>query len=93
MDKYDVHLDLVADNSLRLILERLKKNSLVLEFGPANGRLTKYLHKDMNCTVDIVEYDAHSGQAAAKYARNVFLGEQDGDIEKYRWAKINRYKI
>lgn len=84
--KYDFELDLESNNSLKLINDRLKDNSKILEFGPANGRLTKHLNINRKCTVDIVEYNAGSGKDAARFARKAFLGEEEGDIEKYFWA-------
>ena len=84
--KYDVGLDLTSDNSLKLIDDRVRDNALVLEFGPANGRYTRHLHENRQCTVDIVEYNAASGSEAARYARTAILGTEEGDIEKYIWA-------
>lgn len=85
MSKYDCELDLDSKNSLSIIIKMLKPNSKILEFGPANGRLTKYLNKVMECNVDIVEIDEEAGLNAAQYSNKSFLGEQFGDIEKYIW--------
>ena len=87
LEKYDVPLDLNLKTPMKLINDRIKKNSTVLEFGPANGRLTKYLKECKNCTVDIVEYNDISGKDAAQFARNAFIGKDEGDIEKYIWVK------
>ena len=87
MSKYNVPLDLETDNSLRWINECLADNSTILEFGPAHGRLTKYLVMNRNCLVDIVEIDTNAGKNAAKYARNSLLGPEEGNIEKFIWAK------
>lgn len=84
--KYDFKLDLNSRNSLKLINDRLKDDSKVLEFGPANGRLTKYMNIKRNCIVDIVEYNHISGKDAAQYARKALIGDKEGDIEKYIWA-------
>lgn len=83
--KYDYGLDLKSKNALKLINDRLNDNSFILEFGPANGRLTKHMSKNRNCIVDIVEYNPISGKEAAQYARKALIGEKDGDIEKYIW--------
>lgn len=85
--KYNFAINLKSRNSLKLINDRLKDNSLVLEFGPANGRLTKHMSENRNCIVDIVERNPISGKDAAQYARIALLGEEDGDIEKYEWLK------
>ena len=94
MGKYDFPLDLNTNNSLKLIVDRIKDDSCILEFGPANGRLTKYLHNEKNCTVDIVEYDLESGLDASVFARNALLGPQKGDITNFYWEdylKSNKY--
>lgn len=85
--KYDCELDLKTKNSLKLINDRIKNNSLILEFGPANGRFTRYLYEKRHCIVDIVEYNSISGKEAAKYARYALLGEVEGNIEKYIWLE------
>lgn len=85
--KYDCDLDLQGRNSLKLFNDRIKDNAKILEFGPANGRFTRFLKNNRNCCVDIVEYNNISGQEAAQYARNAFLGEKEGDIENYIWAE------
>lgn len=96
MSKYDFVLDLNGANSLSLIIKHLSPNSRILEFGPANGRLTKYLKEKLFCEVDIVEYDEAAGQEAAKYALNSFVGKEIGDIEKYKWLetlKLEKYNF
>lgn len=93
MSKYDFELDLEHENSLSLIIDMIRPNSEILEFGPANGRLTKYLKDRMHCKVDIVEIDEEAGKEASKYSRRSFLGEVMGDIEKFEWLKsINNIK-
>ena len=74
MNKYDTELDLNTENSLSLIVEQLRKNSEVLEFGPATGRLTKYMQESLHCQVDIVEIDPSGFERAVKYARDGVLG-------------------
>lgn len=93
MSKYDFGLDLEHENSLSLIIDMIRPNSEILEFGPANGRLTKYLNNKMHCKVDIVEIDEEAGKEASKYSQISFLGEVMGDIEKFEWLKnINNKK-
>ena len=87
MSKYDFVLDLDSDNSLKWINECLTDNSIILEFGPANGRLTKYLVEKRHCTVDIVEIEAEAGEQAAKFARNSLIGTEEGDIERFIWEE------
>ena len=87
MSKYAFALDLESDNSLKWINDCLTDNSVILEFGPANGRLTKHLAEKRHCTVDIVEIDAEAGEQAAKFARNSLIGNEEGDIEKFIWEE------
>ena len=54
--KYD--LELITDelNALSIMLKQIQTHSLILEFGPANGRMTKYLKEVLKCDVYIVEF-------------------------------------
>ena len=74
--KYDFGLDLTSNNSLKLINDRIAADSVILEFGPANGRLTKYLKNNKNCEIDIVEINPISGKIAAKYSRRALIGNE-----------------
>lgn len=90
MGKYNFKLDLYDDSIISWIAGRITPNSVVLEFGPANGRLTRYLSENKNCKVDIVEIEEQSGKDAAKYAVHAFIGEERGDIEKYFWLETEQ---
>jgi 2-polyprenyl-3-methyl-5-hydroxy-6-metoxy-1,4-benzoquinol methylase len=85
VDKYNFELDMVGDNSNSLILRNILPNSNVLEFGPAHGRMTKYLKENLNCKVTIVELDEEAGNSAKIFAEESFIGNHWGDIEKYQW--------
>lgn len=94
MGKYDFSLDLNTRNSLSVILNYIEKNSKVLEFGCANGRMTKYMKEELNCEVDIVEIDYEAGIEAAQYANLTCLGKTEGNIENYYWydaLRNNKY--
>ena len=86
MGKYDFDLELVGQNSLLLILEQIRKGSTVLEFGPANGRLTKYLNQSLQCRMYLVEIDEDAGKEALQYAEDLVVG----DAEAYEW--VERYQ-
>jgi len=79
--KYDFELDMVNTNSLSLIINRIKRGSTVLEFGPANGRMTKYLKEVLDCKVYLVEIDEEAGKEALRYGEALVVG----DIETYDW--------
>ncbi|QVK17123.1 glycosyltransferase [Mycoplasmatota bacterium] len=82
-NKYDFELNLNAENSLSLIAKEIKPSSIVLEFGPAHGRLTKYLNEELNCQVYIVEIDETAILDATRYAVDYVIG----DIEEYHWVE------
>ncbi len=84
--KYDIDLDLETRNSLSLIVSRIKPNSIVLEFGPANGRMTKYLKEELDCKVYAVEMDKDSAEDAGEYCEQILVA----DAEEYTW--LDRYK-
>ncbi|MBD5524293.1 MAG: methyltransferase domain-containing protein [Lachnospiraceae bacterium] len=88
MFKYDFSLDMYTDNANADIIRRIENGSRVLEFGPANGRMTKFLKEQKQCLVDIVEIDEESGKCAAEYANKACLGVEDGDINRTRWQEI-----
>ncbi len=81
MNKYDEPLELTYENSLSLIVDQIGTNSVVLEFGPAMGRLTKYLTKELNCEVYIAEIDEEAYHYVMNYAKDGILG----DVENYEW--------
>ena len=90
MGKYDFELDLYDENTISWIAQSVEAGSVVLEFGPANGRLTRYLKEKKGCHVDIVEIDEESGSEAAQYAEVSYIGDEEGDIEKYYWLSDNK---
>lgn len=94
MGKYDFELDMNANDTNPIIIGQIKQGSKVLEFGPAMGRMTKYLHEQLSCNVDIVEMDEESGNTAKEYANDSCIGEEKGNIENFFWRdyfKNNHY--
>lgn len=85
MNDYNYELDIYTSNANALIAQRVTERSSVLEFGPAYGRLTKYLSEHKHCSVDIVELNPVAGKVAAQYSQNYCIGEDEGNIEKYLW--------
>ncbi|AFC27516.1 glycosyl transferase, group 2 family protein [Paenibacillus mucilaginosus 3016] len=79
--KYDFELELHEVNSLSLISKKIKPGSYVLEFGPATGRLTRYLKQHLECRIDIVEIDKESADLAIPYVNDAVIG----NIEDYEW--------
>lgn len=84
--KYDVPLYLDENNSLGKLLKKIKNGSTILEFGCANGRMTKFMKEELNCKVYIVEYEQEAFQQALNYAEDGICS----DIMKFEW--LERFK-
>lgn len=89
MSKYNFDLDMDSDNSCSIILKHIKPNSRVLEFGPAHGRMTKYMKEKLNCEICIVEKDYESGNSAKQFCDMFFIGDEygGGDIDSGVWRR------
>lgn len=85
MGNYDFELDLNSKNTMSIINSWINNDSFVLEFGPANGRLTKHLTLKKSCHVTIVELDQKAGEEAAYYAEKAYIGPKEGNIENLYW--------
>lgn len=83
MPKYNFQLTLDENTSIGKLIRYIKPNSTVLEFGPANGRMTKYMTEELNCDVYIVEIDAEAYSDAIRYAKDGVCG----DISEYTWCE------
>lgn len=81
--KYDFDLDMNNTNSLSIMINQIKRGSKVLEFGPANGRMTRYLKEMLDCKVYLVEIDEKAGKEALQYGEDLLVD----DIETYSWKK------
>jgi 2-polyprenyl-3-methyl-5-hydroxy-6-metoxy-1,4-benzoquinol methylase len=65
----------------------IKPDSHILEFGPAHGRLTKYLKEELNSDITIVEIDDEAGEIASQYANKSYIGKTKGNIETFYWEQ------
>ncbi|MCI8623084.1 MAG: glycosyltransferase [Provencibacterium sp.] len=81
--KYDTPLDLGENNSVSKIIRMVQPGSSVLEFGPACGKMTRYLSEQLGCRVSIVERDPAAFQFASAYACDGVCG----DIMDFEWAE------
>ena len=80
MSKYDLNINMNNRNSSQtLILEQIKPDSFVLEFGCSTGYMTKYMKEKLNCVVDAIEKDTESIRQASQYARQIYCGDIDTD--------------
>lgn len=48
---------ILKEKICKLIGKFVQPNSTVLEFGCANGRMTKYMYENLDCNVYILEYE------------------------------------
>lgn len=83
MSKYDFEIDLSTNTSTGMILSQIRPGSVVLEFGCATGRMTRYMKEAMGCQVYIVEYDPGAFEVARQYAEDGLCD----DILTFRWAE------
>ena len=81
--KYDFDLALDQNTSTGKIIAHIKDGSRVLEFGPGNGRVTRYLTEVKQCRVSIVEFDKELYIEVMKFADDGFLG----NIEDFEWCE------
>ena len=81
--KYDVPLYLDENNSLGKLLKKIKNESTILEFGCANGRMTRFMKEELDCKVYIVEYEFEAFQQALNYAEDGICA----DIMKFEWLE------
>lgn len=83
MSKYDFDLDLSQNTSTGIILGFIGQGSRVLEFGCAEGRMTRYMKESLGCRVDIVEYDPEAYGKAIPFAAQGLCD----DIMNFRWTE------
>ncbi len=68
---------------MTIFIDNIEPNSTILEFGPASGRLTRYLKEEKKCDMYIVELDEEAGKIAAQSAKDYVIG----DIQDYVWVE------
>ncbi len=86
MSKYDFKIDVSDKSSTGLIIGEIERGAVVLEFGCAFGRMTRYMKEELSCKVYIVEYDAEAFNAAIQYAEDGICD----DIQTLSW--VERFK-
>ncbi|MDR0920706.1 MAG: methyltransferase domain-containing protein, partial [Oscillospiraceae bacterium] len=88
MSKYNTKIDINVDNSNTIILRQIHEKSKVLEFGPADGYMTEYMKKELDCEVFIIELDKGAYENALQYA----VGGICCNIESYEWTGSIQYE-
>lgn len=84
MNKYDTQIMLDKKTSLTYIISHITSGSTVLEFGPATGYMTRYLKKEKQCEVYIIEVDQEAYESALVYAEKGICC----DAEKLEWIDV-----
>lgn len=82
MSKYDFDMELADNTSTGMLIKQVEKGSTVLEFGCANGRMTRYMKENMDCKVYVAEIDPEAYSTAIQYAEDGICG----DIEDLSWV-------
>lgn len=85
MSKYNtatIHDIAAKKGSHEIILNRVRKDSVVLEFGPAGGAMSRYMVEYLNCSVYAVELDVNCANELSSICKKVSIG----DIESYLWV-------
>lgn len=67
--------ELAPDNIDRLTLERVPRNSKVLELGCATGYMSQYLIQQLNCKVTAIEFDAAAAKLARESGAKILVGD------------------
>lgn len=86
--KYNFEMDIDEGSSVGKISAQIKEGSQVLEFGPGNGRMTKYLIEAKKSDVSIVELDKELYDFVKEFSQDAFYG----DIESFKWAEYYQNK-
>ena len=68
MGKYDFQMDLGENSTTGKFAHMIVPGSTVLEFGCAEGRMTRYMQENLNCQVYIVEIDQKSFEQAKVFS-------------------------
>lgn len=89
MIKYDVPLNLEQNDNMKELVKNIKPNSVVLEFGPSTGRLTRYIKEELKCDIYIVEIDPEAFEISRQYANDGICD----DIETYSWKVMASHKV
>ena len=87
--QYDTQLNTDTNTSDWKILQNIKSNSKVLEFGPAYGRMTKYMKENLKCKVQIIENDPDAYKISKQYAEKGF----HENINDFLWEKYCKKKL
>ena len=69
MSKYNLPMELGENTIPGKIMRKITPDSTVLEFGCAEGRMTRYMQEKLGCKVYIVEVDQDAYETAVSFAQ------------------------
>ncbi len=81
--KYNIPFYMKDNDSASMVISKINPASTVLEFGCANGRMTKYMKQELNCKVYIIEIEEEAYQIALPFAERGICG----DIMDFYWSE------
>lgn len=88
MEKYNMEMETSLTTIPGKMMNRIKPNSVVLEFGCAYGRMTKYMKEKLHCQVYVVELDPEAYQHAIQYAVDGYCGDIETGLWKEKFTGI-----
>lgn len=80
--RYDFKLDMRERRSHTMLLNKIRPGSVVLEMGCSTGIMTKYMSKELGCSVYVCDIDEEALRSARQYANGCW----QGDLEEMGWA-------
>ncbi|MCY9592022.1 methyltransferase domain-containing protein [Paenibacillus chitinolyticus] len=80
--KYDFKINTSIQNAHTIVLQHIRPETTVLEFGTATGYMTEYMYKELNCQVYGVEIE----ESAARVASAFTVDMEIGDVESLTWT-------
>ena len=94
MSKYNWQINLNPESTTSKIMHHINDGSNILEFGCAEGRMTRYLRDEKNCKVFIIEIDHTAFDVAIQFAEDGICSDIDtGEWENYYSGKKFDYII
>lgn len=84
--KYNMPLVRNENDAVSMLLNRIAPQKTILEFGCANGRMTRFMQQELRCSVYIVEIEQAAFEEARQYAADGFCG----DVLSFGW--LERFK-
>lgn len=79
MEKIYPTISSIENSFIGYFFKQIVPGSLVLEFGPATGYMTKYMKEQLSCNVTCIELNPEMAVLASPYADNMIVANIDTD--------------